>query len=379
MRILLALTYYRPHTSGLTLYAERMARALVERGHEVTVLTSRYEPLLAAEEVCHGVRIVRAPVLARIGKGVLMPTIGWLATREVRRHDAVLLHLPQLDAAGIALRGRLFGKPTAIIYHCDLRLPDGRANRVVERVVEIANHVAAFLVQHIVAYTEDFAASSPLLRRFARKVKIALPPIPYLQADSGASRLPSLDEADAPVLGMATRFASEKGVEVLLAALPELFARHPRLQVWFAGQVDDVWGEESLRRRLLPEIARLEAQGSWRFLGVLSPAEMGEFYDRLSVLVVPSLNSTETFGLVQIEAMMHGVPVVASDLPGVRQPVSMTGLGRVVPVGDAKALAEAVSGQLEDPHAARLAPDDLIERFSPQRNAEFFERLVGVG
>jgi glycosyltransferase involved in cell wall biosynthesis len=77
--------------------------------------------------------------------------------------------------------------------------------------------------------------------------------------------------------------------------------------------------------------------------------------------------------------MMHGVPVVASDLPGVRQPVLMTGLGQVVPVGDAKALADAVSGQLEDPRAARLAPEDLIERFSPQRNSEFFERLVGMG
>lgn len=378
MRFLVALTYYRPHTSGLTLYAERMARALVERGHEVTVLTSRYESFLAAEEMCHGVRIVRAPVLARIGKGVLMPTIGWLATREVRRHDAVLLHLPQLDAAGIALRGRLLGKPTAIIYHCDLQLPVGRLNRIVDLGVEIADHAAAFLAHHVVAYTDDFAASSPLLRRFARKVKITLPPIPYLPAGSDASRLPPLDATDGPVLGMATRFASEKGVEILLAALPDLFARHPLLQVWFAGQVDDVWGEDGLRQRLLPEIARLEAQGRWRFLGVLSPAEMGEFYDRLSVLAVPSLNSTETFGLVQIEAMMHGVPVVASDLPGVRQPVSMTALGQVVPVGNAKALADAVSGQLEHPRTARLTQNELIEQFSPQRNAEFFERLVGA-
>ena len=42
MRILSVLTYYRPHTSGLTIYAERLAKALVKRGHQVTVLTSRY-------------------------------------------------------------------------------------------------------------------------------------------------------------------------------------------------------------------------------------------------------------------------------------------------------------------------------------------------
>jgi len=66
MRILIVLTYYRPHTSGLTIYAERLAKAWARRGHQVTVLTSRYDPSLAAEEVVDGVRIVRAPVWCRI-------------------------------------------------------------------------------------------------------------------------------------------------------------------------------------------------------------------------------------------------------------------------------------------------------------------------
>jgi len=65
MKILTVLTYYRPHTSGLTIYVERLARTLVKRGHQVTVLTSQYEPQLAPEEFIDGVRIVRAPVLLR--------------------------------------------------------------------------------------------------------------------------------------------------------------------------------------------------------------------------------------------------------------------------------------------------------------------------
>ena len=50
MRILIALTYYRPHVSGLTIYAERLARGLARRGHAVTVLTSRFAPWLPARE-----------------------------------------------------------------------------------------------------------------------------------------------------------------------------------------------------------------------------------------------------------------------------------------------------------------------------------------
>jgi tRNA uridine 5-carbamoylmethylation protein Kti12 len=56
MRVLIVLTYYRPHTSGLTIYAEHLARAMVARGHQVTVLTSQYDKSLPAEEVKDGVR-----------------------------------------------------------------------------------------------------------------------------------------------------------------------------------------------------------------------------------------------------------------------------------------------------------------------------------
>ncbi|MCS6883651.1 MAG: glycosyltransferase family 4 protein, partial [Chloroflexaceae bacterium] len=120
MRILCALTYYRPYTSGLTIYVERLARGLARRGHKVTVLTSQYDPSLPKVELLDGVRVVRAPVLARVSKGVIMPTFGWLATRLSLEHDAMSLHLPQFDAPGLALRGRLLKQPVVLTYHSDL-------------------------------------------------------------------------------------------------------------------------------------------------------------------------------------------------------------------------------------------------------------------
>jgi len=61
MRILMSLTYYQPNVSGLTIYVERLATRLVERGHTVTVLTARHDPALAIEEIIDGVRVVRVP------------------------------------------------------------------------------------------------------------------------------------------------------------------------------------------------------------------------------------------------------------------------------------------------------------------------------
>ena len=377
MRILTVLTYYRPHTSGLTIYAERISKAFVERGHEVTVLTSQFDPESALEEVVDSVRVLRAPVVARLNKGVIMPAIGFLATREVRKHDVILLHLPQFDAAGISLRGRILKKPTVVAYHSDLLLPPGLFNRFVNWVVHTANNWTAVYTHRITAYTDDFASHSPYLTRFKRKRVTITPPVELAPAAPEAVR--AFAQANNPqarkVVGMATRFASEKGVEVLLDALDHLEAEHPEAMVLFAGQYEGVWGEQAYFERLHPRIKKIQTEGRWKFLGVLELGEMPAFFSNLDVLVVPSLNSTETFGFVQIEAMMNGTPSIAANLPGVRQPVTMTGMGEVVPIGDAAALADAIAQVLANPAAYQGDIEALRQRFSPDTCAARYEEL----
>jgi glycosyltransferase involved in cell wall biosynthesis len=381
MKILIGLTYYRPHTSGLTIYAERLAKGLAQRGHQVTVMTSRFDPATPREEVADGVRIVRIPVAFRVSKGVIMPTIGFVAWREVSRHDVLCLHLPQFDAAGIAARGRLLGKPTTLTYHCDLKLPFGPFSGLVNQVVNTANHLAGLFSDRVVAYTEDFATHSPYLARFAHKVEIIPPPVELPQA--------SLEEIEAfahqhglerggPVIGMAARLAAEKGVEILLRALPRIQEVYPDARVLFAGQHEDVVGEARYARRLRPLFER--HRESWHFLGVLTPRQMAAFYPNLDVIVVPSLNSTESFGLVQVEAMLCGTPSIASNLPGVRQPVLQSGMGEVVPVGDSQALAEAIIQVVSHPDDYVRPREEIAARWNTQRTAaayeELFERLL---
>ncbi|WP_448337019.1 glycosyltransferase family 4 protein [Chloroflexus aurantiacus] len=374
MRILCALTYYRPYTSGLTIYVERLARGLVRRGHQVTVLTSQYDPSLPKIEWLDGVRVVRAPVLARISKGVLMPTFGWLATRLALEHDAMSLHLPQFDAPGLALRGRLLKQPVVLTYHSDLKLPPGMLNRVANRVVDVANQAAAALATRIVAYTQDFADHSPYLRRWHTKVTIIPPPVEVAEIpESEIAAFRRRWNLQGPVIGMAARLAAEKGVEVLLAALPRILAVYPTARVLFAGPHEHVLGEEAYARRLAPLFAQF--RDHWTFLGTLDPREMAAFFPNLDVLVVPSLNSTETFGLVQVEAMLCGTPTVASNLPGVRQPPLMTGMGKVVPIGDATALAEAILEIIGNRTAYVRPREEVAALFSTERTVIEYENL----
>jgi len=176
------------------------------------------------------------------------------------------------------------------------------------------------------------------------------------------------------VVGMAARLATEKGVEVLIEAMPHLLEVFPRLKVLFAGQYQEVMGEEGYYARLMPEIEALGPE-HWSFLGILNQAEMPPFYAACDVLVVPSLNSTESFGLVQVEAMLCGTPSIASNLPGVRQPPKMTGMGEVVAIGDAKALAEAIVRIVQKPDDYRRPRRQIEDAFSLERTVNGYESL----
>jgi glycosyltransferase involved in cell wall biosynthesis len=99
------------------------------------------------------------------------------------------------------------------------------------------------------------------------------------------------------------------------------------------------------------------------------------FYKNLDVLCVTSLNSTESFGLVQIEAMSHDVPVAACSLPGVRQPVTMTGMGEVTEIGDHKALAQAIINILSDKEQYQRDSKLIADSFSPQQTAVEYLKL----
>jgi len=378
MKILTVLTYYRPHISGLTIYAERLARAFAKRGHQVTVMTMQYDPSLPREEILEGVKIIRVPVAARISKGVIAPTIGFVATRLVLQHDVVHLHLPQFDAPGIALRARLFGKPAVLTYHCELLLPPGSFNHFVNLVVKFQNNLAGLFADRIVALTQDYADNSSYLSHYASKLTTILPPVDLAEATPGQvfafAEEHHLKERH-PIIGMVARFASEKGIEVLLGALPMILKKYPEARVLFTGQYQNVLGEQAYFDRLYPYIREYELSGHWRFLGSISSDQLSALYPNLDVLVVPSLNSTEAFGLVQIEAMMNGVPCVASDLPGVRQPVRMHGMGRVARVADSAHLAEAVLEVLNKPEKFRGDSESIRKSYSPDFVAEEYEKL----
>ena len=377
LTVLFALAYYRPHVSGLTIYVQRLAEAMARRGHQVTVIASRHRPDLPLIEVIDGVKVVRVPVVGRLGKGAVMPSFPVRAARLLRCHQVLSLHLPQFEAGVLALAARLLGRPVVATYHCDLRLPAGPVNRIAQQTVAVSNYVAGMLSKRIVTYTQDYADHSPFCSRFRHKCRIILPPVVVAPVNTAACDRfrAALDLNGRPIVGMAARFAADKGIEYVLNAIPNLIRHHPTLKIVVAGQRMAAIGEEAYFRRLQPLLDR------WRehvvLTGLLGTEEMPAFYRSCDVLIVSSVNSTESFGLVQVEAMLCGTPVVATALPGVREPVRMTGMGEVVPPENTSAIAGAVLKVLAD-RSRYVKPRREIEGvFDFEQTIDAYESVFG--
>lgn len=329
-----------------------------------------------------GVRVVRLNVAGRISKGVIMPAMPWRAFQLAKHADVIHLHLPQLDASYIALMARLMGKPVLLTYHCDLVLPRGLVHKAANLGSHLANHISAIAANVIVTNTGDYAEHSPFLRHYLGKVQVIQPPVelPAVSEDDLAQlRAKAGVGLDEKIIVMAARLATEKGVEYLVQAMPAVLEKHPKARVLFVGQYENVVGEQAYALKLAPLIEQLGK--AWTFLGVLSPTELAAVYHLAEVLVLPSINSTESYGMVQVEAMSCGTPVVATDLPGVRQPVAMTSMGLVVPPQDSSALAKAIKTVLDNPQRYRGDALAVAKRFSSKTIASqymlIYEKLVG--
>jgi len=372
LKILAALLYYLPHRTGPPIHVQRVAEALVRRGHEVTILAARHNIDLPRNEVINGVRIVRLWTLPlHISRGMIMPAYPYAAYGLIRQHDVVWVQTPMLETALLAGLSSLAHKPLVATHHGDLVLPPGLFNRFIRWAMFQNYHYMARRAARLIAYSRDYADHSYYLQPFADKVSVIYPPIQVPTPD--AARVAELRERwqrdGGPVIGYAGRFVREKRPDLLIRALEVVNRAYPNARVVFAGEYDIPYEDTWEQNQAL--VQRYEDQ--LLFLGKLDSMQaMANFYAACDVLVMPS--DTECFAMVQVEAMLCGTPVIMTDTPGGRVPVTETGMGRVIPRGDWQAIGDAVIEVVQ--HRDRyVKPYEQVERtFSFQQTVERYER-----
>ena len=210
-------------------------------------------------------------------------------------------------------------------YVCDLHLSPFRGSGPLTALIDLNHILTLKLSDKIASFTLDFALHSRVLKKFTRAVVAIYPSIEIPERTQALEALTDLKaKGFSPLIGMATRFASDKGIEYCLEALPAIRARFSGLKLLIAGDMHAV-GEERYLKSLTPLLEKYRSVVCC--LGELNQNQLIHFYQLIDLLVVASTNSTEAFGMVQIEAMAHGTPVVATNLAGVTAPVRIKSPG----------------------------------------------------
>jgi glycosyltransferase involved in cell wall biosynthesis len=263
--------------------------------------------------------------------------------------------------------------PVVSLHNCDVELGAGPCNRVLTTALRASVRYQMLRSDAVVSYSAEYANSRPLPPRVRRVLRIIPPAIAPPPVDGTAQSRFAAAKGARCWVGACGRVSREKGLDRLAMAHGALTT--PDVELVFAGPCGpEVVGEQdcfaSLRERLRSRAV------PHRFLGTLEHAALGAFYHAIDCLVLPSTNCTESFGLVQVEAMHCGTPVVAADLPGVSVPVARTGLGRLFPPGDVAALARAIDAVLANPRPAPGTAAAALRAFAPEVVCAEWDRLA---
>lgn len=374
LKIMIALLYYFPHRTGLTIHVQRVAEELVRRGHEVTVLTARYHPSLPRDETIHnGVRIIRLWTLpVAISRGMLMPAYPWAALGLMLQSDVVWVNVPMLETAYLGLLSQLTGRKIIATHHGDLVLPEGGANNFIINTMFAMFKFMARRSARLIAYSQDYADHSYYLRPFADKVTVNYPPIqmPTPDLQEAKALRQSWAHGDGPVIGFSGRFVEEKRPDLLIRALEVINQQYPNARLVFAGEYDIKYEDFWERNQGL--VAQYRDQ--LIFLGLMDDMQaMANFYAACDVLALTS--DTECFALVQVEAMLSGTPVVMTDIPGGRVPVTVTGMGKLATAGDWQSIGQAVVDVLREPERYCKSREQIESIFSFDETVSTYERV----
>jgi glycosyltransferase involved in cell wall biosynthesis len=341
MRIAHVTATFPPYHGGAGTVCMNNAASLARLGHEVEVLTAGD---VAAVEARDGYTVHRLVPLYRVGNAPLLPQLLW----RLRGFDVVHLHYPFIFGAEMVWAiSRLRRIPYVLTHHNDLigRGVRGRLFDLYSAVITpLVFRGASKLLVVSEAHARHCRQSRLLRRRWSDVVEIPNGvDIEAFRPNLGGSvvRERHAFPPDSRVLtfvGALDRAHYFKGVDYLLDVFGDL--QTPNVILMIVGNGD-------LRSHYEAQAARLELADRVRFVGPKGHHELPLYYAASDVVVLPS--SLESFGIVLIEAMACGKPVVAHDLPGIGAVVDDGENGLLVELGNALDLAAKLDLLLSNP------------------------------
>lgn len=353
MNLLQVNKLYYPEVGGVEQVVQDIAEAF-SGSHTSRVLAARPQGL-GRHERHNGVEVVKSSSLGVAMSLPIAPTFPIRLQSAARSADIVHHHLPNPLSTVSQLAATTGDTPVVATYHSDI-VRQSNALRVYRPVLD------RFLsrVDRIVVTSERLMRNSDVVSKFSEKCEVVPLSVDLGAIDDEKSVRPDVDTGD-PIVLFAGRLNYYKGVEYLVDAMTDVDAT---LLVVGDGE----------RRAALERRARThDVHDRVHFLGHLPEPQLAGAYRAADVFALPSVEPSEAFGIVQLEAMARSTPVVNTSLPTGVPWVSQDGeTGLTVPPRDSTALADAISTLLDDDERRR----EYAERARKRVEREFTEEKM---
>lgn len=329
MKLLQINKYYPPVIGGIETVTKDIADGLRARGVDVTTLVCTKPPAPHTSEPS----LVRAKTLFTLWRMPISLSFFTSFRKQASQTDIILLHHP--FPLGF-LAYLLFGcrKPMLVFYHSDIV-----RQRLVARLLASLFTRVLMRATTIITTSQRLADSSPLLAPFKKQTHI----LPLWVNDTALTITPERTAAaqkirlnhSTPIILSVGRLVPYKGYDVLIRAMKQV-----------SGHLIIV-GDGPLQNELLLLANELGVSNRISFVG--SVPDVVPYYLAADLFVLSSTQRSEAYGIVQLEAMHFGLPVVNTDLPtGVPEVSLHRETGLTVAPGDVPALAAALTSLIED-------------------------------
>ena len=342
MKIAIISPVFPPYRGGIGTAAYTEAEELSRRGHEVTVFTPKRAKKSAAAA---GFNLRRLRPFFRYGNAAFLPQLWW----KLKNFDVVHLHYPFLGGAEIVwLKSKILNLKSKLIitYHHDL-VGSGWLGKVFRWHTKKLMPKILGRADKIIVSSLDYAKNSNI-KNILEKNPEKFFEVPFgVDAEKFSPAEPRKDlvEKFGLSLGRTILFVGGldrahyfKGLEILIRAKAEV--ANARILIV---------GDGDLRPHYEKMVEELNLKDKIIFAGSVAPEDLPDYYNLANVVVLPSLDGSEAFGIVLIEAGACGKPVIVSNLPGVRSVIDYGVNGFTVKPGDAKELAEKINYFLDNP------------------------------
>lgn len=362
MKALIVTPYFYPHVGGVENYVLSISKGLHDIYHWEIVIVTTHSHNSIQTEMFSGLKIYKLPYWFKISNTPINPFWYFTMKRIIQKEDpdVISAHTPVPFISDITARiAYKLNIPFILTYHNDLVKDSPVLNSIIKLYYVFLGNKSGSIAKVIIATSLSYAKASFYLKKFQKKVKIIPPGVDtsIFTPVGSIATIKDISPSDKIVLfvGQLDKTHSHKGLSYLISAIAKIKKTISAVKLVVVGTGDNL---EEYKQQVRNE----GIINNTVFSGFVMDKDLPSYYRLSNVVVLPSYNNSEGFGMVLIEAGACGKPVIGSNVGGIPYVIDNNKTGLLITPKDSTSLASAVISILTNDKFARELGENGYEK-----------------